>query len=60
MAFILTRPLGAAVGDYLDKPAAQGGLEFSRPLASAVLAVAILAGLLLFTRRAAPASLENR
>ena len=36
-AFILTRPLGATVGDFLDKPVASGGLEFSRPLASAVL-----------------------
>ncbi|MDB5723867.1 MAG: hypothetical protein JWQ16_621 [Novosphingobium sp.] len=40
-AFILTRPLGATVGDFLDKPIAKGGLEFSRPLATAVLAVAI-------------------
>jgi uncharacterized membrane-anchored protein len=40
-AFILTRPLGATVGDFLDKPVAKGGLEFSRPLASAVLLVAI-------------------
>ncbi|MCW1381553.1 hypothetical protein OLX02_01830 [Novosphingobium sp. KCTC 2891] len=41
-AFILTRPLGATVGDYLDKPLAKGGLDFSRPLASAVLLVAIV------------------
>lgn len=41
-AFILTRPLGATVGDFLDKPVADGGLEWSRPLASAVLAVAII------------------
>ena len=41
-AFILTRPLGATVGDFLDKPLAKGGLEFSRPLASAVLAVVII------------------
>ena len=41
-AFILTRPLGATVGDLLDKPQSQGGLEWSRPLASAVLAVAII------------------
>ncbi|HTN61810.1 MAG TPA: hypothetical protein VL147_09665 [Devosia sp.] len=40
-AFILTRPLGATVGDFLDKPLAKGGLDFSRPLASLVLAVAI-------------------
>src|SRR5206468_11621896 len=33
-AFILTRPLGATVGDFLDKPAAKGGLEMSRPIAS--------------------------
>lgn len=41
-AFILTRPLGATVGDFLDKPIAQGGLNFSRPVASVVLVVAIL------------------
>lgn len=41
-AFILSRPLGATVGDFLDKPLAKGGLELSRPTASFVLAVAIL------------------
>jgi len=41
-AFILTRPLGATVGDFLDKPLAKGGLAMSRPLASVVLAVVIL------------------
>lgn len=41
-AFILTRPLGATVGDFIDKPVAKGGLDWSRPLASAVLAAAIL------------------
>ncbi|NML95453.1 hypothetical protein [Novosphingobium olei] len=41
-AFILTRPLGATVGDFLDKPLAKGGLDLSRPLATAVLAGAIL------------------
>lgn len=41
-AFILTRPLGAAVGDLLDKPVDHGGLAFSRPLASVVLLVAIV------------------
>jgi len=40
-AFILTRPLGATVGDFLDKPLAKGGLDLSRPLASLVLAVVI-------------------
>lgn len=51
-AFILTRPLGAAVGDFLDKPLDHGGLAFSRPLASAVLGVAILACILLIPQRA--------
>lgn len=41
-AFILTRPLGATVGDWLDKPIAKGGLAMSRPLASAVLTVVIV------------------
>jgi uncharacterized membrane-anchored protein len=50
-AFILTRPLGATVGDFLDKPIAKGGLELSRPVASAVLAVAILVLLLLLPQR---------
>ena len=50
-AFILTRPLGATVGDFLDKPVAKGGLEFSRPLATAVLAVAILALIALLPQR---------
>src|SRR6201995_1531569 len=36
LAFILTRPLGATVGDFLDKPVNHGGLDLSRPLASAV------------------------
>lgn len=51
MAFILTRPLGATVGDLLDKPIDHGGLAFSRPLASAVLAVAIVALVLLLPQR---------
>ena len=51
-AFILTRPLGAAVGDWLDKPLDKGGLNFSRPIASAVLAVAILGLILLLPQRA--------
>ncbi len=41
-AFILTRPLGATVGDFLDKPLDHGGLNLSRPVASAVLAVLIV------------------
>lgn len=55
VAFILTRPLGAAVGDFLDKPVADGGLAFSRPLASAVLAAAILVLILLVPQRAGKA-----
>jgi uncharacterized membrane-anchored protein len=50
-AFILTRPLGAAVGDFLDKPIEKGGLDFSRPLASLILAVGILALILLLPQR---------
>jgi uncharacterized membrane-anchored protein len=41
-AFILTRPLGATVGDFLDKPHGDGGLALSRPLASAVILVLIV------------------
>lgn len=59
-AFILTRPLGAAVGDFLDKPIAKGGLDFSRPLASAVLAGAILALILILPQRAGQHPGENR
>jgi uncharacterized membrane-anchored protein len=47
IAFILTRPLGATLGDYLDKPIDHGGLDLSRPIASAVLGVVMLA--LIFT-----------
>ncbi len=52
-AFILTRPLGATVGDFLDKPLAQGGLDLSRPLASLVLALAIAALIHFLPQRAA-------
>lgn len=51
-AFILTRPLGATVGDFLDKPLNHGGLAFSRPLASAVIAMFIIACLLVLPQRA--------
>ena len=51
-AFILTRPLGATVGDFLDKPVSDGGLAFSRPLASAVIAAFILACLFVLPQRA--------
>ena len=51
-AFILTRPLGATVGDFLDKPVSDGGLALSRPIASAVIAVFIIACILLLPQRA--------
>ena len=52
-AFILTRPLGATVGDFLDKPLAQGGLDLSRPLASLCLAVALIAVVAIGARKGA-------
>lgn len=51
-AFILTRPLGATVGDFLDKPVAKGGLDFSRPVATAVLVVAIVVLIIVIPQRA--------
>ena len=51
-AFILTRPLGATVGDFLDKPVASGGLALSRPIASLLLAVAIVVLVLVLPQRA--------
>lgn len=52
-AFILTRPLGAVVGDFLDKPHSDGGLAMSRYAASAALLAFIVSGILLFRQRAA-------
>ena len=52
-AFVLTRPLGAVLGDYLDKPVAQGGLAFSRYAASAVLLAAIVVLIVILPQRAA-------
>jgi uncharacterized membrane-anchored protein len=51
-AFILTRPLGATVGDFFDKPVAQGGLNVSRPVASAIIAALILLLILVLPQRA--------
>jgi uncharacterized membrane-anchored protein len=51
VAFILTRPLGATVGDFVDKPIADGGLALSRPLASAVIAALIIALLIILPQR---------
>ena len=50
-AFILTRPLGATIGDFFDKPIAKGGLDISRPLASLILAVAIVGLILILPQR---------
>ncbi len=50
-AFILTRPLGATVGDFLDKPVPAGGLNLSRPIASAVIAAFIVALIVLLPQR---------
>jgi uncharacterized membrane-anchored protein len=52
-AFVLTRPLGAVVGDFLDKPHAQGGLALSRYCASLALLVVIVALILIFPQRPA-------
>jgi len=51
-AFILTRPLGATVGDFLDKPLDKGGLDLSRPIATGVLAAAIILLILVLPQRA--------
>ncbi len=60
-AFILTRPLGATVGDYLDKPLDKGGLAVSRPLASAIIAAFIIVCILVIPQRAGshPGSASN-
>lgn len=52
-AFILTRPLGAVVGDFMDKPLSAGGLALSRYSASAALLAFMLTAILLFRQRAA-------
>lgn len=54
-AFILTRPLGAVVGDFLDKPIDHGGLELSRYMASIVLLAAIVICTYIFKSRAGKA-----
>ena len=51
-AFILTRPLGATLGDFLDKPASEGGLALSRPIASLVIAAFIVACIIVLPQRA--------
>jgi len=51
MAFILTRPLGATVGDFFDKPVSDGGLNISRPLATAIIGALIILCILLIPQR---------
>src|SRR5438309_5865867 len=53
-AFILTRPLGATLGDFLDKPLQEGGLALSRYIASVALVVVIVALVLIFPQKPAP------
>ncbi len=52
-AFVLTRPLGAVVGDFLDKPVSDGGLALGRFAASGALLAFMSAGVILFPQRAA-------
>jgi uncharacterized membrane-anchored protein len=52
MAFILTRPLGATLGDFLDKPLNDGGLALSRPIATAVIGAVIIVCVLVIPQRA--------
>jgi len=60
-AFILTRPLGATVGDFLDKPVSDGGLALSRPIATAVIGAFIIACIIILPQRAGqhPGRLET-
>ena len=53
VAFVLTRPLGATLGDWLDKPLAEGGLHVSRLYASLILLAVIALGVLLLPQRPA-------
>jgi uncharacterized membrane-anchored protein len=59
-AFILTRPLGATVGDLLDKPVTDGGLAVSRFYASAILAAFIVACILILPQKAGSHAGEGR
>lgn len=53
IAFVVTRPLGAVLGDFLDKPMSKGGLELSRTAASVVLLVFMIACILIFEQKPA-------
>ena len=59
-AFILTRPLGATLADFLDKPLDHGGLALSRPIASAVIAALMVGLILLLPQRAGMHPVESR
>jgi uncharacterized membrane-anchored protein len=59
-AFILTRPLGATLGDFLDKPLEHGGLALSRPIASAVIAAIMVGCIVVFPQRAGSHPAESR
>jgi uncharacterized membrane-anchored protein len=59
-AFILTRPLGATLGDLLDKPIEHGGLALSRPIASVVIALLMVGLIVILPQRAGTHSEENR
>jgi uncharacterized membrane-anchored protein len=59
-AFILTRPLGATLGDFLDKPFDHGGLALSRPIASAVIAALMVGLIVLLPQRAGMHPIESR
>jgi uncharacterized membrane-anchored protein len=52
MAFILTRPLGASLGDLLTKPHDAGGLNLSRYVATGVIAVAMIVCIMIFPQKA--------
>ena len=60
LAFILTRPLGATVGDLMDKPVEHGGFDLSRPAASVALAAAMLLLIVASQRRAGAATRLSR
>jgi uncharacterized membrane-anchored protein len=59
-AFILTRPLGATLGDFLDKPLDHGGLALSRPLASVVIAAIMIGLIVALPQRAGSHPVESR
>jgi uncharacterized membrane-anchored protein len=59
-AFILTRPLGATLGDFLDKSLDHGGLDLSRPIASTIIAAVLIGCIIVFPQRAGDHPVESR